>query len=207
MDTAILLSVIDDSMDDDGIPVSADLSDAPDVIKTNPPMNTVGWEEKYGWFPRCVNSNYYKVSSKEMVKNPLSEYLRTEYGDRNIFMHNKYRGAIRQFLQSAYENEPSKHLVAKLVHTPLSTNYPYILIKNYFDTASFDFARMFNDMNIAEECYSIDECRKATHKYSGECATDNYIVYNISKDFAKKLSRITYYWNEDKYKLVLDNST
>ena len=207
MDTAILLSVIDDSMDDDGIPVSTDLSDAPDVIKTNPPTNTVGHEVKYGWFPRCVNSNYYKVSANEMVKNPLSEYLRTEYGDRNIFMHNKYRGAIRQFLQSAYENEPSKHLVAKLVHTPLSTNYPYILIKNYFDTASFDFARMFNDMNIAEECYSIDECRKATHKYSGECATDKYIVYKIPNDFAKKLSRITYYWNEVKDKLVLDPDT
>lgn len=207
MDTAVLLSVIDDSMDDDGIPVSADLSDAPDVIKTNPPMNTVGHEVKYGWFPRCVNSNYYKVSANEMVKNPLSEYLRTEYGDRNIFMHNKYRGAIRQFLQSAYENESSKHLVAKLVHTPLSTNYPYILIKNYFDTASFDFARMFNDMNIAEECYSIDECRKTSHKYSGECATDKYIVYKIPKDFAKKLSRITYYWNEVKDKLVLDPDT
>lgn len=207
MDTAILLSVIDDSMDDDGIPVSTDLSDAPDVIKTNPPTNTVGYEQKYGWFPRCVNSNYYKVSANEMVKNPLSEYLRTEYGDRNIFMHNKYRGSIRQFLQSAYENDPSKHLVAKLVHTPLSTNYPYILIKNYFDTASFDFARMFNDMNIAEECYSIDECRKTSHKYSGECATDKYIVYKIPKDFAKKLSRITYYWNEVKDKLVLDPDT
>lgn len=154
---------------------------------------------------RLINKNYWIIKNDEN-HIPQYDYMKSLFGDRNVYILNKYRGKYRSLYEDAYTDDKDKINCAKLVHSPMFINYPYINI-NYYGLNDVNYARKLDYLCAHEPCYNKDKCNKYHHQYNKNCKENIFSIYKVPKELMQMFGRITKYWKVIKDKLFLDANT
>lgn len=205
-DNNIMLELIDKSIDpiNNSIPSSKEKEQQDDDIDTS---NSVILSKNINNvnITRLINKNYWIIDDNH-YEIPQYNYIKSLFGDRNIYMLNNDRGTYRSLYEDAYINDKGKINCTKLIHSPIFLNYPYISVDHY-ELNRYNYARKIDYLCAKEPCYIKDSCNKYHHKNNKNCKENIFSIYKIPKDLMNMFARITKYWKEIKSQLFLNKET
>ena len=139
-DNNIMLELIDKSIDpiNNSIPSSKEKEQQDDDIDTS---NSVILSKNINNvnITRLINKNYWIIDDNH-YEIPQYNYIKSLFGDRNIYMLNNDRGTYKSLYEDAYINDKGKINCTKLIHSPIFLNYPYISVDHY-ELNRYNYAR------------------------------------------------------------------